>query len=978
MMIVSLLGLLLGGLADAAPHDPERLLAEVATRLRAAPHDAGLRCQRARLLHELGRTDEALGELRSLANVPEPAANVLATLASLEFARGNDVAGLAAVRRAEAGGGAGGPAKRAAAAALLRLERADEAVAMLRSLAAEATSEPEFVLELAAAQVAAGDDDAALAGLDAAMARAGVVVSWFDAAVAIERRRGHFAAAMARFAALPAALRSLSPFVQRRAALLAAAAVAGDAGAGNTTSSAHAAHATNAAPSTVGVAAHEAIASTPAVPTVQVLLPFGSDWRYFDLAIAPPLGWQLPGFDDTAWSQGPAQLGYGDGDEATVIQSGTPGAAPLAAYFRRELVLSSPSPLVAPRLRLVCDDGAVAYVNGVEVGRFNLHNGGVGAGSPASVAIAGADENAVHTFVVDPALLLPGSNVLAVEVHQVAPTSSDVSFDLQVVEGLGDVAVVRGPYLQNATPSGVTVCWRTDQPTPTQLWLGANATSLQLVVNDPMPVVDHRAVVTGLAAETSFVYAPGDATGPLANMPLATLRTLPPAGAVRPLRAWVLGDAGIGWAPQYWVRDAFIAFAATQPPDAVLLLGDNAYFTGTDLEYQNGLFDVYGATLRTTPTWSTMGNHDAASASSATGTGVYYDAFVLPANGEAGGLPSGTEAYYAFDRGHVHFVCLDSMGSDRSATGAMATWLTADLQATNARWIVAFFHHPPYSHGSHDSDDPLDSLGAMLDMRSVLLPILEAGGVDLVLSGHSHSYERSFLLDGHYGDSTTLQPAMRRDRGDGRADGDGIYGKPTLGKAPHEGAVFVVAGSAGSIGGGALDHPVMVQSLDHVGSLVLDVDGDRLDATFVGLFGPEDHFTIQKGLVRTLVRDQPRVSVGNGGRQDYALDAGVANAGKLYLLAGAYGSEPGLQFGSVHVPLNPDSWLSMSLALANTVVYPGSLGFLDAQGRAAAAFVLPPIADPSLVGTVLEHAFVLVGSGGVTFASNPVRVTFAP
>ena len=975
MMLASLLAPLLGGaLAAGAPHDPERLLAELSTRMRAAPHDAGLRCQRARLLHELGRTDEALAELRPLANVPEPAANVLSTLAALEFARGNDVAGLAAVRRAEASGGAGVAAKRAAASALRRLERADEAVAMLRSLAADAASEPELVLELAAAQVAAGDDDAALAGLDAAMARTGIVVGWFDAALAIEQRRGHFAAALARFSALPTELRALRPFVQRRDELLAAAAAAGGIDAANAASSTSTARVT---PSTADAAALSTV-TQPAAPTVQVLLPFGSDWRYFDQAIAPPLGWQLPGFDDSAWSQGPAQLGYGDGDEATVIQSGAPGAAPLASYFRRELVLAAPSTLVAPRLRLLCDDGAVAYVNGVEVGRFNLHNGGVGAGSPASVAIAGADENAVRTFAVDPALLLPGSNVLAVEVHQVAPTSSDVSFDLQVVAGLGDVAVVRGPYLQNATPSGCTVCWRTDQPTPTQLWLGASASSLQLVVNDPTPVVDHRAVVSGLAAETTFVYVPGDTAGPFANVPLATLRTLPPAGAVRPLRAWVLGDAGVGWAPQYWVRDAFTAFAAARPADAVLLLGDNAYFTGTDREYQNGLFDVYAATLRSTPTWSTMGNHDAASASSATGTGVYYDAFVLPANGEAGGLPSGTEAYYAFDRGHMHFVCLDSMGSDRSATGAMATWLAADLAATNARWIVAFFHHPPYSHGSHDSDDPLDSLGAMADMRSVLLPILEAGGVDLVLSGHSHSYERSFLLDGHHGDSTTLQPAMRRDRGDGRADGDGVYGKPTAGLAPHEGAVYVVAGSAGAVGGGALDHPVMVTSLDHLGSLVLDVDGDRLDATFVGLFGPEDHFTIQKGVVRTLVREQPRIPLGTGGRQDYALDAGAANAGRLYLLAGSYGSEPGFQFGAAHVPLNPDSWLSLSLALANTAVYPGSLGFLDAQGRANAAFVLPPIADPALVGTVLEHAFVLVGSGGASFASNPVRVTFAP
>jgi hypothetical protein len=133
-------------------------------------------------------------------------------------------------------------------------------------------------------------------------------------------------------------------------------------------------------------------------------------------------------------------------------------------------------------------------------------------------------------------------------------------------------------------------------------------------------------------------------------------------------------------------------------------------------------------------------------------------------------------------------------------------------------------------------------------MRQYALPILEAGGVDLVLSGHSHSYERSFLIDGHYGTSATLTPAMVLDSGDGRWNGDGPYFKPTLGTQPHEGTVHTVAGASGQTSGGSLNHPVMVASLNVAGSMVIDVTANRLDARYLDTQGAiRDSFTIQKG-----------------------------------------------------------------------------------------------------------------------------------
>ena len=176
--------------------------------------------------------------------------------------------------------------------------------------------------------------------------------------------------------------------------------------------------------------------------------------------------------------------------------------------------------------------------------------------------------------------------------------------------------------------------------------------------------------------------------------------------------------------------------------------------------------------------------------------------------------------------------------------GPMAAWLRTDLQSTTATWIICFFHHPPYTKGSHNSDTETE----LIQMRQNFLPILEAGGVDLVLAGHSHIYERSFLLDGHYGLSTTLTPAMKLNAGDGRPAGNGAYMKP-LGGGGHKGAVYAVAGSAGQARWTQSDfpHPAHYISLRNLGSLVLDINGNRLDATFVRENGTTpDTFTILK------------------------------------------------------------------------------------------------------------------------------------
>lgn len=408
--------------------------------------------------------------------------------------------------------------------------------------------------------------------------------------------------------------------------------------------------------------------------------------------------------------------------------------------------------------------------------------------------------------------------------------------------------LVRGPYLQLQTSNSMILRWRTDRETKGLVRYGLTPQTATNVVRHAGALSDHVVRIGGLRPDTRYFYSVGRETNAWFNEPGDThsFLTAPSTGAARPTRIWVIGDSGTANTNQYAVRDAFHSFSYGRLPDLWLMLGDNAYNVGTDRQYQKAVFDPYAWLLRQSPLWPTLGNHDAGSANSPTQSGVYYDVFTLPTQGQAGGLPSGTEAYYSFDFANIHFICLDSHDTDRSPNGAMAQWLRADLQSTARDWILCFFHHPPYTKGSHDSDNRADSAGRMAEMRENFLPILEEGGVDLVLAGHSHSYERSYLIDGAYGSSTNMTEAHFRNRGSGRADADGSYDKPA-GATPHQGAVYVVAGSSGQISGGKLNHPAMYLSLNKLGSLILDVEGPELNATFINERAQvRDYFTMRK------------------------------------------------------------------------------------------------------------------------------------
>ena len=334
--------------------------------------------------------------------------------------------------------------------------------------------------------------------------------------------------------------------------------------------------------------------------------------------------------------------------------------------------------------------------------------------------------------------------------------------------------------------------WRTSSPTNSVVMIG------ETTYTDTLQTTEHKMLIGRLSPDTPYTYLIGSTQ---AMFPADTnyhFRTAPVSGAyVRPITVIGFGDFGVSYTNQTNVEKAL-------PHDADVWhwYGDNAYPVGSASEYEAHTFGTHYRNLY--PKISLMpslGNHDAVSSSPSTQTGPYFDYFSPPTAGQYGGVASNTKAYYSYNYGHVHFVVLEStVSSFRSPTGAMANWLRQDLQADTSRWRVVYFHHPPFSKGSHNSDSEIE----MVQMRQNILPILEQYGVDMVLGGHCHGYERTHFIHGFYGTSAQFNESYRKFPG---------TGFPAPYQKTNKGTVYAVVGTGGVPLEGSGIHRAMARSV---------------------------------------------------------------------------------------------------------------------------------------------------------------------
>lgn len=163
------------------------------------------------------------------------------------------------------------------------------------------------------------------------------------------------------------------------------------------------------------------------------LIARGETWRYRDLGTDEGTAWHQPVFDETEWAAGEAPLGYGQGDEATTVGFGSPSAKYRTTYFRKSFNVPATAPVRNALFRLCFNDGVAVYLNGVEVLRRNL--GAAADFDDLANASNSTRQNFWHTFAINPALLLAGTNVIAVELHRFAANGADLTFDLQLFLG---------------------------------------------------------------------------------------------------------------------------------------------------------------------------------------------------------------------------------------------------------------------------------------------------------------------------------------------------------------------------------------------------------------------------------------------------------------------------------------------------------------------------------------------------------------
>lgn len=423
-----------------------------------------------------------------------------------------------------------------------------------------------------------------------------------------------------------------------------------------------------------------------------------------------------------------------------------------------------------------------------------------------------------------------------------------------VAAGQSAPVLVRGPYLQVVTPNAITIRWRTDIPSDSRVFFGTGTGPLNQQVTEPAQTTEHVVTLKNLQPATAYSYSVGYSGNKAGDWQTFRFTTAPPQGSTAPIRIWALGDFGDGSNNQAAVRDQFLNFTKNRPADIWLWLGDNAYCCGTDEQFQQYVFNVYPRSLfGTLPFWPAPGNHDYNDNVNDFGV-AYYKQFSMPKNAEAGGQPSNTQSYYSFNYGNVHFVALDSFGNEAGkfrlydTTGTQIQWLKRDLAANQLPWTVVYFHHPPYTKGSRNSDTE----EALALIRQNLTPILERYNVDLVLSGHSHIYERTYLMKGHTGLASSFDAAKHivstsTARYDGSANSCPIV--------KGQGTIYIVAGSGGALNWSATDypHPAMVYANRDVGgSLILDVTDNRLNGQWLATDGVvRDQFTILKQVNKT-------------------------------------------------------------------------------------------------------------------------------
>ncbi len=277
-----------------------------------------------------------------------------------------------------------------------------------------------------------------------------------------------------------------------------------------------------------------------------------------------------------------------------------------------------------------------------------------------------------------------------------------------------------GPLVQMVAPDGFTLVWEMHPAQPATLRVFDGDSVVSSTTVSPEPGLRYEAAVTGLQPDRTYAYE--ISPGPVRR----TVKTAP--AAAQPFRLLALGDTGDGEWPQWRISRMLGRFM----PDLIVHTGDLVYPRGRIQDYPRNFYQPYARLIDHVPLYPCLGNHDVMAGDGA----ALLDTFVLPANGPESIPP---ERVYWFDYAGVRFAAIDSNLTFEQLRDVVAPWLDQVLGSAGPGWKIVFFHEPIYTHGRYDE---------AVKMRESIGPVLDGRGVNLVLCGHNHMYERTHPLRG--------------------------------------------------------------------------------------------------------------------------------------------------------------------------------------------------------------------------------------
>ncbi len=464
--------------------------------------------------------------------------------------------------------------------------------------------------------------------------------------------------------------------------------------------------------------------------TAQVLVNQGSVWKYLDDGSDQGTAWRDLSFNDSSWSSGNAQLGYGDGDEATVISYGSSSSYKhICYYFRQTFNVSNPNANNGLKISLLRDDGAVVYINGQEVVRSNMPSGNITYTTLAASTVAGSAEDAFNVYYVSSSVLQSGQNVIAVEVHQRSRSSSDVSFDLQL-EFDSMNYYQKSPYvLLFGQNQDILVTWQLNSTQTCTFEYGTDINNLsnstQSTENN---TTDHQHFVTlsNLTPDQKYYYRVSINN---ANIKTGSFQSFPPDNA-QEITFFAYGDNRTYPSDHDAVAQAVMNDISQNNLKQTFILnsGDLVSNGDTESDWQDDFFNPQythiSDLLANLPYAASIGNHE--------GQGILFGKY-FPY------FYQSNRYYYSFDYGPAHFTVIDQF-TNYSQGSAQYNWLVNDLATTNKTWKIVVFHKPGWAAGGHSNNT---------DVQNILQPVFEQYGVKFVITGHNHYYSRA-VVNGIY------------------------------------------------------------------------------------------------------------------------------------------------------------------------------------------------------------------------------------